>query len=70
MARGGDRGGRRPIGSTLPKHMKRVSLHDFRLPQWLVDWLKSHPRQGGRMIEKALLSMYGEEINLLNEERK
>jgi hypothetical protein len=65
MPRGGDRGGRRPKGSTLPKHLKRIKLNDFRLPQWLVDWLKSHPRKGGRMIEKALMSFYGDEIGEL-----
>ncbi len=64
MGRGGDRGGRRPKESTLPKHLKRVPLHDFRVQQWLVNWLKSHPRQGGRMIEKALLTQYSEDIEV------
>lgn len=63
MSRGGDRGGRRPKGSMLPKYLKRVKLNDFRLPQWMIDWLKSHPRKGSRMIEKALFSLYGEELH-------
>jgi hypothetical protein len=68
MPRGGDRGGRRPKGSTLPNHLKRVKLNDFRLPKWIVDWLKSHPRKGSRIIEKALLAMYSKEIEAYNKE--
>jgi len=63
MPRGGDRGGRRPQGSTLLAHLHRNKLNDFRLPQWMIDWLKSHPRIGSRMIERALLAMYGEEMS-------
>jgi len=59
MPRGGDRGGRKP---RLPDHLKRRKLHDFRLPQWQITWLKSHPRQGSRMIERALLETYGAEM--------
>ncbi len=57
--RGGWRkGGGRPKGSTMPAHLKRVNLNDFRLPQWIVDWLKSQPRSGGRLMEEALIKHY------------
>jgi len=68
MSRGGDRGGRRPKGSTLPKHLHRNKLTAFRLPQWMIDWLKSHPRQGSRMIEAALLEKYREELEEYNKQ--
>lgn len=57
--RGGRRkGGGRPKGSTISPHLKRVNLPDFRLPQWIVDWLKSQERSGGRIIEEALVKYY------------
>ena len=57
--RGGWReGGGRPKGSTMPAHLKRVNLNDFRLPQWIVDWLKSQPESGGRLMEKAIVKYY------------
>ena len=57
--RGGRRkGGGRPKGSTISPHLKRVNLPDFRLPQWIVDWIKSQERSGGRIIEEALVKYY------------
>jgi len=57
--RGGRRkGGGRPKGSTISPHLKRVNLTGFRLPQWVVDWIKSQDRSGGRMIEEALVKHY------------
>ena len=57
--RGGWReGGGRPKGSTIPKHLKRVKLTQFRLPQWIVDWIKSQEYSGGRIIEEALIKYY------------
>ena len=57
--RGGRRkGGGRPKGSTISPHLKRVNLPDFRLPQWIVDWMKSQERSGGRIIEEALVKYY------------
>jgi hypothetical protein len=35
-----------------------VNLPDFRLPQWIVDWMKSQERSGGRIIEEALVKYY------------
>jgi hypothetical protein len=54
------RGGYRP-GSGRPKvatHLKRVKLTPFRLPQWIVDWLKARPESGGRLIEEALIKYF------------
>ena len=54
------RGGYRP-GSGRPKmatHLKRVKLTPFRLPQWIVDWLRARPESGGRLIEQALLEHF------------
>ena len=57
--RGGWRkGGGRPKGSTMPAHLKRINLNDFRLPQWIVDWLKAQPKSGGRLMEDALINYY------------
>ena len=56
--RGGWRGGGRPKGSKMPPHLKRVNLNNFRLPQWIVDWLKAQPESGGRLIEAALIQHY------------
>ena len=57
--RGGYReGSGRPKGSTIPAYLKRVNLTDFRLPQWIVDWLKSQQGSGGRLIEEALIKHF------------
>jgi hypothetical protein len=57
--RGGYRkGGGRPKGSTMPPHLKRVNLNDFRLPQWIVDWLKAQDYSGGRLMEEAIVKYY------------
>ena len=57
--RGGSRkGSGRPRGSTILPPLKRVGLTGFRLPQWVVDWIKSQDRSGGRMIEEALVKHY------------
>ena len=54
------RGGYRP-GGGRPKvatHLKRVKLTPFRLPQWIVDWLRARPESGGRLIEEALINHF------------
>jgi len=57
--RGGSRkGSGRPKGSKIEPSLKRVGLTGFRLPQWIVDWIKSHGRSGGRIIEEALVKYY------------
>ena len=56
--RGGWRGGGRPKGSTISPQLKRVMLTGIRLPQWIVDWIKSQERSGGRIIEEALIKHY------------
>ena len=57
--RGGYRpGGGRPKGSTMPVHLKRVKLTPFRLPQWIVDWLRARPESGGLLIEEALINHF------------
>jgi hypothetical protein len=33
-------------------------LTGTRLPQWIVDWIKSQERSGGRIIEEALLKYF------------
>lgn len=60
MPKGGLRtpAGGRPAGSTIPTNLRRVNLNSFRLPQWIVDWLKSHPRQGSKMIEEAVVEYW------------
>jgi hypothetical protein len=52
------KGGGRPKGSTIAPHLKRVNLPYFRLPQWIVDWIKSQERSGGRIIEEAIIMHY------------
>ena len=56
--RGGWRGGGRPKGSTIATHLKRINLNDFRLPKWIVDWLKKQNYSGGRLIEEAIVNYY------------
>ena len=57
--RGGFReGSGRPKGSTKQPHLKRVNLNDFRLPQWIIDWLKAQPESGGRLMEEAIVKYY------------
>jgi hypothetical protein len=56
--RGGWRGGGRPKGSTIAHDIKRIILTGVRLPQWIVDWIKSQEKSGGRVIEEALVEHY------------
>jgi hypothetical protein len=57
--RGGSRkGSGRPKGSTIDPSLKRVGLTGFRLPRWIVEWLKSQKGSGGRIIEDALIKQY------------
>jgi len=56
--RGGWRGGGRPKGSTISPQLKRVMLTGIRLPQWIVDWIKSQEKSGGRIIEEGLVKYY------------
>ena len=48
------RRGRKPVLD----HVRRMPCHSIRLEAWVLFWLKSYPREGARMIEKALLGMY------------
>jgi hypothetical protein len=59
MGRGGWHGGGRP---RTPENLQRKALHNFRLPQEWIDFLKIHRRKGSRMIEQALLALFGEEF--------
>ena len=34
------------------------NLNDFRLPQWIVDWLKAQDYSGGRLMEEAIVKYY------------
>ena len=54
------RGGARPGAGrpVMPIHLKRNPLHDFRVQQWIIDWLKAQPESGGRLIERAVIEMY------------
>jgi hypothetical protein len=42
----------------MPAHLKRININDFRLPQWIVDWLKAQPESGGRLMEEAIVKYY------------
>ena len=55
--RGGKRAGagRKPVLS----HLKRKELSGFRIPQWIIEWVKKQPGSGGRIIEEALVKYYG-----------
>jgi len=55
--RGGKRAGagRKPV----PGHLERKELSGFRVPQWIIDWIKKQPGSGGRIIEEALIRYYG-----------
>jgi hypothetical protein len=46
--------GRKP----LPEYLQRIKLNDFRLPRWIVQWLKSQPESGSHLIEKAVIEKY------------
>jgi hypothetical protein len=46
--------GRKP----LPENRKRIKLNDFRLPYWIVQWLKSQPESGSHLIEQAVFEKY------------
>lgn len=67
MGRGGWRGGGRPRKS---EDEKRKSLHDFRLPGLWIEFLKFHKGKGSRMIEAALLAMFGEEFENYKKQKK
>lgn len=58
MARGGARpgAGRKP-GSMLPPDIRRQPLQ-FRLPGWLIKWLREQPESIGRLVERALVNYY------------
>ena len=47
-------GGRKPTSPELT----RIKLTDFRLPRWLVDWIKGQPRSGGEVVKEAVVSYY------------
>jgi hypothetical protein len=42
----------------MPPELRRIMLTGTRLPQWIVDWLKSQEGSGGRIIEEALVKQY------------
>ena len=46
--------GRKP----LPEHLKKVKLHDFRLPEWIVEWLLSHKGKASQLLEEAIINHF------------
>ena len=57
--KGGKRpGAGRPKGSTMPPNKKRRTV-TVSLAPWLADWLRNHPESSGRLIERALIMVYG-----------
>ncbi len=46
--------GRKP----LPEHLKKVKLHDFRLPEWIVEWLLSHKGKASQLLEEAIINYF------------
>jgi len=59
MRGGGPRpGAGRPKGSTIPEDQKR-QRYQIRLPQYVIKWLRKHPESSGRLIERALIMVYG-----------
>jgi len=53
----------RQVGWKKPKDEKRISLHSFRLPLWIVRWLREQDESGGKLIEKAIVNYYGIDRN-------
>jgi hypothetical protein len=43
---------------SLPDYLKKTTLHNFRLPQWLADWLLSHKGEGSKLLEEALVQHF------------
>ncbi|MCP4108224.1 MAG: hypothetical protein GY749_22215 [Desulfobacteraceae bacterium] len=37
---------------------ERVGLNGYRLPQWMMDWLVTHPEPAEELIERALIKTY------------
>ncbi len=37
---------------------ERVGLNGYRLPQWMMDWLATHPEPAEELIERALIKTY------------
>jgi hypothetical protein len=57
--RGGKRpGAGRPKGSTIPEDQKR-QRYQVRLPPYVIKWLQGHPESAGRLVERALIMIYG-----------
>lgn len=50
----GRKQGRKP----LPECLQRIKLNDFRLPRWIVQWLKSQEESGSHLIERAVINQY------------
>ncbi len=46
--------GRKP----LPEHLRKVTLHNFRLPKWMVEWLLSHKGKGSQLLEEAVVNYF------------
>ncbi len=42
----------------LPEDLKKVKLHNFRLPKWIVEWLLSHKGKGSQLLEEAVISHF------------
>lgn len=55
---------------SLPEHLKKVKLHDFRLPKWIVEWLLSHKGKGSQLLEEAVTNYFhlnqSEELTIQN----
>jgi hypothetical protein len=48
----------RPKGSTIPEEKKRKRFQ-VRLPPYVIKWLQNHPESAGRLVERAVIMVYG-----------
>lgn len=42
----------------LPASLKKIKLHNFRLPRWIVDWLLSNKGKGSQLLEEAVVNYF------------
>ena len=55
----------RPLGSKIPKHLKRNKMSGIRIQQRMLDWLKAQPESGGKIIEWEIARLMAADKNLL-----
>lgn len=58
------RAGRKPV----LEHKRREPCHSIRIQNWLLFWLKTQNKIGGRLIEQALIKTYKLSENEIKEE--